>query len=75
MCKARLLGAWIKRRKTANGARKIRSEKPNYHHYTERYVRSLESKRIDRDGEANVEHIWGQVKPAIVNVQSIFASL
>ena len=44
------------------GARRIRSEK----HYRERYVRSLERKGVEWDGDNNVEHIWEQVKQAMV---------
>ena len=61
LCKVRLVGARIKRRKMVDGARKIRCEKLREHQYTEGYARSLEEK-----GENNVEYMWEQVKPAMV---------
>ena len=61
LCKVRLVGARIKRRKMVDGARKIRCEKLREHQYTEGYARSLEEK-----GENNVEYMWEQVKRAMV---------
>ena len=48
------------------GARRIRSEKLREHQYREGYARSLEGKEIEWDGDNNVEHIWKQVKWAMV---------
>ena len=42
-----------------DGARRIRSEK---HQYREEYARSLVGKRVEWNGENNVEHMWEQVK-------------
>ena len=47
-------------------ARRIRSEKLREHQYREEYARSLEGKRVEYNGENNVEHIWEQVKLAMV---------
>ena len=33
--------------------------------YKKGYIRSLEEKRIEGDGDNNVQHIWEQVKRAI----------
>ena len=65
LCKVRLVGTRIKRRVVVDGAR-IRSEKLREHQYREEYARSLEGKRVERDGENNVEHMWEQVKRAVV---------
>ena len=46
-------------------ARRIRSEKLREHQYRERYAGSLEGKRVGRDGDNNVEHMWEQVKRAM----------
>ena len=48
------------------GARRIRSEKLRDHQYREGYVRSLEGKRVEWDRDNNVEHMWEQVKRAMV---------
>ena len=48
------------------GARRIISEKLREHQYTEGYARSLEGKRVEWDGDNNVEHMWEQVKRAIL---------
>ena len=46
------------------GARRIRSEKLKENQYRKEYARSLKGKGVgDRD---NVEHIWKQVKWAMV---------
>ena len=39
------------------GARRIRSEKLREDWYREGYARSLEGKRVKRDGDNNVEHM------------------
>ena len=65
LCKVRLVGAWIKRREVVVGARRIRSEEKREHHYREGYVRSLERKRVEGDGN-NVEHMWEKVKRVMV---------
>ena len=41
-----------------DGARRIRREKLREHQYKEGYARSLEGKRVEWDGENNVEHMW-----------------
>ena len=46
LCKVRLIGAWIKRRETVVGARKIRSEELREHHCREGYAGSLEGKEL-----------------------------
>ena len=48
------------------GARRIRSEKLREHHYREGYARSLEEKGVEWDGDNSVEHMWEQVKWAMV---------
>ena len=42
------------------GARRIKSEKLREHQNREGYARSLEGKKLDRDGDNNVEHMWGE---------------
>ena len=65
--KVRLVGAWIKRREVMVGARRIRSEKLREHLYREGYAISLlEGKGVEWDGINNVEHMWEQVKWALV---------
>ena len=51
------------------GARRIRSEKLRKHQCREGYARSLEGKGVEWDGDGNVEHMWEQVKQAMVEVQ------
>ena len=51
LCKARLVGAWIKRREGLVGARRIRSEKLREDWYREGYARSHEGKRVKGDGD------------------------
>ena len=46
--------------------RRIRSEKLRGHEYREGYARSLEGKRVEWDGDDNVEHLWEQVKRGMV---------
>ena len=41
-------------------AGRIRSEKLREHKYREGYVRSLEGKGVEWDGDNNVEHMWEQ---------------
>ena len=48
------------------GARRIRSEKLRKHQYREEYARSLEEKELEWDGGNKVEHMWEQVKQAMV---------
>ena len=43
-------------------ARRIRSDKLRDHQYREGYVRCLEGKGVEWDGNNNVEHMWEQVK-------------
>ena len=47
LCKFRLVGAWIKKRKIVDGTRRIKSEKLKDHQYIEGYDRPLEGKRIE----------------------------
>ena len=47
-------------------ARRIRSEELREHRYKEGYARSLEGKGEKWNGENTVEHMWEQVKQAIV---------
>ena len=47
-------------------ARRIGSEKLREHQYKEGYVKSLEGKRVELDGESNVEDKWEMVKRAMV---------
>ena len=42
------------------------SKKLREHQYREGYARSLEGKRVKWDGDDNVEHMWEQVKWAMV---------
>ena len=49
-----------------DGARRIRSEKLRKHKYSEEYARSLDGKRIEWDGENNVERMREQVKWAMI---------
>ena len=68
LCKVSLVGAWIKRREEVVGASRIRSEKLREHQYREGYARSLEEKRVEWDGDNNVEHMWEQVNQAMVTI-------
>ena len=58
LCNVRLVGAWIKRRGVVVCARRIRSAKLREHQYREGYVRSLEEKGVEWNGDNNVEHMW-----------------
>ena len=60
------MGAWINRREVVDGARRIRTEKMREHQYREGYIRSPDGKRVECNGENNVEHIWEKVKLAMV---------
>ena len=71
LCKVRLAGTWIKRTEGVVGARRIRYEKLREDRYREGYTRSLERKRVEGDGDYNVEHMWEQVKWAIVKHGSV----
>ena len=46
--------------------RRIRSEKLREYQYREGYVKSLEEKGVQWDGDNNVENMWEQVKKAMV---------
>ena len=49
------------------GATRIRSKKLREHQYRERYVRSFEGKGVvEWDRDDNVEHMWEQVKQAMM---------
>ena len=48
------------------GARRIRSEKLRKYQYREGYARSLEGKGVQWDGDNNLEHMWKQVKRAML---------
>ena len=61
-----MVGAWINKRGLITGARRARSEKLREHQYREGYAWSLEGKRIEWDGDNNVERMWEQVKRAMV---------
>ena len=54
--------------KGENVARMMRSEKLREQHYREGYVRCLENKRTEWDGERNVEYMWNQIKLAVFGV-------
>ena len=65
LCKFMLVEAWIKRREVVAGTRRVRRNKLRKHQYRERYGRSLEGKRVEWDGDNNLEHMWEQVKWAM----------
>ena len=76
LCKFRLGGAWIKRREVVVGAKRIRSEKLREHQYREGYSRSLEGMGVEWDGDDNVEHMWEQVKWAMVeSAREVYGSV
>ena len=50
---------WIKRREIVNRVRRIRSEKLREYQFREEYARPLEGKRVEWDGENNIEHMCG----------------
>ena len=60
LCKVRLVGTLNKRREVVDGARGIRSKILGEHQCREGYARSLEGKRVEWDGDNNVEHMWEQ---------------
>ena len=62
----RLIGASIKRREVVGRARRIKNEKLREHQYREGNAWSLEGKRVEWDGDNNSEHMWEQVKRAII---------
>ena len=64
--KVRLVGIWIKRGEVVDGARRVRSKKRKEHQYREGYAKSLKGKRVEWDGENNVEHMWEKMKRALV---------
>ena len=66
LCKVRLVGTWIKRGEVVDGARRIINEKLREHHYTKRYTGSFGGKRVECDGEKNVEQMWEQMRRAMV---------
>ena len=45
-------------REVVNEPRRTRSEKLREHQYRGGYARCLESKRVEWDGENNVEYMW-----------------
>ena len=47
------------------GAKGIRGEKLREDQNKEGYARSLEGKRVERDGD-NVKHMWKQVKQVMI---------
>ena len=55
-CRVKLVEAWIKWRKVVVGVRMIRSEKLREDWYREGYTKSLEGKRVEGDGDNNVEN-------------------
>ena len=56
--------------------KRIRSEKLMEHQYREGYVSSLEGKGVEWDGDNNVEHMWEQVKWAMVeSVREVCSSV
>ena len=61
-----LVGGWIKSREVVVGAVRIGSEKLKEHQCREGYARSLEGKGVEWDGNNNIEHMWEQVKRAMV---------
>ena len=48
------------------GARRIRSEKLRKHQHRKENARSLKWKGVEWDADNNVEHLWEQVKRAMV---------
>ena len=49
-----------------DGARRIRSEKLKEHQYREGHARFLEKNRTEWKGESYIEHMWDQVKRAMI---------
>ena len=71
-----MVGAWIKKREVVIGARRIRSEKLRERQHREGYARSLEEKELKWDGDNNVEHMWEQVKRAMVeSAREVYGSV
>ena len=52
------------------GARRITNEKLREHKYIGGYARRLESKRVEWDEGRNVEHMWEQMRQALVDSAS-----
>ena len=52
------------------GASTIRCEKLRENQYREGYARSLEGKGVKWDGDDNFEHMWEQVKRAMIENES-----
>ena len=71
LCKVRLLGTLIKGREIVNGSRRARREKLRDHQNRERQAGSLERKKVEWDGENNVEHMWEEVKRAMVKSEEM----
>ena len=65
-CKVCLVGTLIKRREVVDETRRIRNKKRREYQYREGYARSLENKKVEFDDKNIVEHMWEQVKPAMV---------
>ena len=58
------------------GDRRTRSEKLSEHQYREGNARSLEGKELEWDGDNNVEHMWEQVKWAMVeSAREVYGSV
>ena len=56
--------------------RRIKSKKLREHQYRERYAWSLEGKGVEWDGDNNIEHMWKQVKKAMVETgKEVFDSV
>ena len=57
------------------GAKRVRSKKMREHQFREGYARSLDGKGIEWDREDNVEHMWEQVKWAMVEIAEVCGSV
>ena len=49
-----------------DGVRRIKNEELRENQYKEEFERSLDIKRVEWDGESNIEYMWEQVKHAMV---------
>ena len=59
-----------------NRARRIRSKKLREHQYIKGYARFLKGKGLEKDEENNVQHMWEQVKLAIVeSAREVYGSV
>ena len=66
----------IERRKVVVGTGRISFRKLRKHQYKEGYARGLEGKGVKSDGDDNVEHMWEQVKWAMVeSAKEVFGSV